>query len=152
MTARTKIPLQVVVRALCEVLTDLPPDDQERALEAVRVTLGLDAPVVTVWDSEAASLASRSRASEPDPVPRVLWETSLFQEPAARRALPTVVVQMMGDRPRVVGQQVGRPCTIVLVGMQHDQRRRLSAPRASAAAPPAQSPGSRRGGYVRSIR
>jgi len=45
MAADTKTPLQAIVSVVCDTLHDLSPDDQARTLEAVRVTLGLRAPV-----------------------------------------------------------------------------------------------------------
>jgi len=166
MTARAKIPLQDVVGSICDALADLPPDDQARALEAVRLTLGLGDPVARpTWETAPPQEAPAARPWEPapqepqeGPAPRPLWGPSLLQEAPARRPLPTVVVQMMGDRPMVVGQQVGRPGrSLVVVGPQRDQRRQLSPPPVPADSPADAVPtqpqtGSRRGGYVRSIR
>ena len=164
MSASAKTPLQDVVSTICDALADLPPDDQVRALEAVRLTLGLDSPQEAPGRALAAPVVETARSPalpEPSPTQPTLWEASLFEPPAERRPLPTVVVQMMGDRPMVMGQQVGRPGrTLVVVGPQRDQRlRQLSAPRVTAEADgdtdaaPVQSPGGgRRGGYVRSIR
>lgn len=73
MTANTKTPLQAVVSVICDCLCELPPEDQTRALEAVRVTLGL----------------------------RALTNTSTSKETRLQRP-PTVEVQMVGDRPVVV--------------------------------------------------
>lgn len=44
MATDTKTPLQAVVGVICDVLCELPPDDQARAVEAVCLTLGLRAP------------------------------------------------------------------------------------------------------------
>ncbi len=161
MTAGAKTPLQAVVSVICEALADLPPDDQSRALEAVRITLGLGSPgAQATWEPAPAQEDPTPRPMyepsdpepEPDPGPRLLWDPSMFEEPV-RRTLPTVVVQMMGDRPMVVGQQVGRPgSALVIVGPQRDQRRQLSAPRPPVDAPSAQLSGGSRRGYVRSIR
>lgn len=41
MAANTKTPLQAVVSVICDCLCELQPEDQTRALEAVRITLGL---------------------------------------------------------------------------------------------------------------
>ena len=43
MPTETKVPLQAVVGVICDALSDLSPDDQTRALKAVRVTLDLRA-------------------------------------------------------------------------------------------------------------
>jgi hypothetical protein len=75
MTANTKTPLQAVVSVICDCLCELPPEDQVRTLEAVRVTLGL-----------------RAAAPTQDHNP--------FQK--ARAPLPTVEVQMVSDHPVVV--------------------------------------------------
>jgi len=166
MTAGAKIPLQAVVSTICEALADLPPDDQARALEAVRVTLGLDTPITQ--SARASALAQEEALSQEPSAPEPLWDPALFHEAPAPRALPTVVVEMMGDRPRVVSRQIGRPGrALVVVGPQRSQRRQLPAPCAPvdravraeddalphADASQAQLPGgSRRGGYVRSIR
>jgi hypothetical protein len=75
MIANTKTPLQAVVSVICDCLCELPPEDQARTLEAVRVTLGL-----------RASTSTRDR--------------NPFQE--ARRALPTVEVQMESGQPVVI--------------------------------------------------
>lgn len=69
-----KTPLQVVVTAICDAVADLPSADQERALEASRVALGLDR------------------------VPRRMQLASMEQRPQ----LPMIQVQMMGGQPRVV--------------------------------------------------
>lgn len=44
MATETKTPLQAVVSVICDVLCELPPDDQARAVEAVCLTLGLRPP------------------------------------------------------------------------------------------------------------
>lgn len=154
--ASAKTPLQDVVSTICDALADLPPDDQARALEAVRLTLGLDAA-----SQEARPSQALVPVVEPTPAPLSvqpsappsLWEPSLFEEPpAAPPRLPTVVVQMMGDRPMVMGQQVGRR-TLVVVGPQ--RRGQLPRPHVTSQADgdvaqdsPVQVPSPRRGGYV----
>jgi len=154
-----KISLQDAVSTICDALADLSPDDQTRALEAVRLTLGLGEPVAQAgWSSPVPERLQRLML--PPSLPQEAQETelssplcdpSMFQEKPAKR-LPTVVVQMMGDRPMVVGQQVGRPGrTLVAVGPQRDQRRQLPPPRSSAdASLPEQSSAQApyRGGYV----
>ena len=42
MTPDTKIPLQAVVGVICDALADLQPNDQTRALESVRIALGVE--------------------------------------------------------------------------------------------------------------
>lgn len=81
MIANTKTPLQAVVSVICDCLCELPPEDQTRALEAVRVTLGLRA---------SASISTSPQDRNP------------FQETRMQRPLPTVEVQMVGDRAVVV--------------------------------------------------
>lgn len=89
MTASTtKTPLQAVVSVICDCLLELPVDDQARALEAVRITLGLGAPV-----AQPSSLLDRAL-----PVVRGARQTP------GTRALPMVRIEMMNDRPVVVGQ------------------------------------------------
>ena len=44
MATDTKTPLQAVVGVICDVLCELPPDDQARTVEAVCLTLGLRPP------------------------------------------------------------------------------------------------------------
>jgi hypothetical protein len=44
MTTEIKTPLQAVVGVICDMLCELPPDDQARAVEAVCLTLGLRTP------------------------------------------------------------------------------------------------------------
>ena len=44
MSTENKTPLQAVVGVICDMLCELPPDDQARAVEAVCLTLGLRAP------------------------------------------------------------------------------------------------------------
>ncbi len=146
MTA-TKISLQDVVGTICDALADLEPADQTRALEAVRLTLGLgeatpQAPQAS-WGTpirrqeEALvplSLAAPAVPSEEALVETAapLYEPSLLQEKPVKR-LPTVLVQMMGDRPMVVGQQMGQPGRTLVA---------TRPPRST----PAQTP--HRGGYV----
>jgi hypothetical protein len=81
MAANTKTPLQAVVGVICDCLCELPPEDQTRALEAVRVTLGLRASTNTSTSTQ---------------------DRNPFQETRLQRSLPTVEVQMVGDRPVVV--------------------------------------------------
>lgn len=76
MATDIKTPLQAVVSVMCDALADLPPADQERALEATAVTLGL------------VALGLRKQP----PSPRM------------REALPRVEVRMMGDAPVVMNQ------------------------------------------------
>lgn len=81
--ASAKTPLQDVVSTICDALADLPPDDQARALEAVRLTLGLDVP-----SQEARPSQALVPVVEPAPAPLFvqpsappsLWEPSLFEE------------------------------------------------------------------------
>ncbi len=77
MAANTKTPLQAVVSVICDCLCELPPEEQARALEAARVTLGLRAPPPTPQDRNP------------------------FQETRMSRP-PTVEVQMEGNRAVVV--------------------------------------------------
>lgn len=149
MTA-TKISLQAVVGAICDSLADLAPEDQTRALEAVRLTLGLGEAIARpAWGSPVLTREARvpmalpSASVQVDLVETELsapYDPALLQEKPAKR-LPTVVVQMVGDRPMVVGQQVARPGrTVVVVGPPRVQRQQLGEA-------PAQAPC--RGGYVR---
>lgn len=39
--AKSPVPLQAVVAVMCDALAELQMDDQARALEAVRITLGI---------------------------------------------------------------------------------------------------------------
>ena len=77
MAANTKTPLQAVVSVICDCLCELPPEDQTRALEAARVTLGLRTPTPT-------------------------QDQNPFQETRMLRPLPTVEIQMEGARAVVV--------------------------------------------------
>jgi hypothetical protein len=150
MTA-TKISLQDVVGTICDALADLEPADQTRALEAVRLTLGLGeatphapqaswgtpirrqealAPLSLAAPSEEA-LAAPSEEALVETAAAPLYEPSLLQEKPVKRH-PTVLVQMMGDRPMVVGQQLGSARMPATVSPQRPT--------------PGQSP--HRGGYV----
>lgn len=80
----TKTPLQAVVGVICDCLSDLPADEQSRALEAVRVTLGLLAP-------------------------RSVQDRNPYRDTITREPLPRVEVQMMNDRPVVVNPAIDRP-------------------------------------------
>lgn len=103
MAAKTETPLQAVVSVICDVLCELPIDDQARALEAVRVTLGLR-PVTAI---------ARGR--------NALNQVRDVLEPA----LPIVRVQMMGDRPVVENDQMNRPGgPLVALGRQRQSRPR----------------------------
>ena len=148
-----KISLQDVVNTVCDALADLSPDDQTRALEAARLTLGLELglgePVAPAsWSSpvperaprlmmppalpqEAHGALLREEVDAETELSSPLCDPSMFQEKPVKR-LPTVVIQMMGDRPMVVGQQVGRP------------GRTLAGPQRQPT--PAQAP--QRGGFV----
>lgn len=100
----TKTPLQAAVMVICDCICQLPPEDQPRALEAVRVTLGLS----PFKEPAPPQGYQAQRAYEPpaeEPEPRQPWE-----DPPARRQgpLPTVVVQMVNGRPVIANQQVGR--------------------------------------------
>lgn len=167
----TKTPLQAAVMVICDCLCQLTDDDRVRALEAVRVTLGLNAPDRAQPQGYQAPRQPVDLDGQPvdldeEPEPRQAWE----RDPPARGRLPTVVVQMVNGRPVIANQQVGRSGpALVVVGPQRDRRqqlpasrlRQLPAPRQPyedappvnglppGEAPPAQP---RRGGYVRSIR
>jgi hypothetical protein len=158
----TKTPLQAAVVVICDCICQLAPEDQSRALEAVRVTLGLSASK----DPAPPQGYQGPRPPQPfeeDPAPRQPWE-----DPPARGPLPTVVVQMVNGRPVIANQQVGRSgpgLGLIRVGpgqLSSSRLRQLPAPRllgedaATAdallpgeAPPPAQL---RRGGYVRPTR
>ena len=86
----SKTPLQAVVGVICDCLLQLPGDDQERALEAVRVTLGLRAPVAPLLSAQVRGAAL--------PIAR-----AVRQDPGAP-ALPMVRVEMVNDRPVVLGE------------------------------------------------
>lgn len=73
----TKTPLQAVVGVICDCLAELSADDQARALDAARVTLGLRAP-------------------------RTVQDFNPYRDQVTREPLPLVEVQMINDRP-VVG-------------------------------------------------
>ena len=55
MSTETKTPLQAVVSVICDVLCELAPDDQARAVEAVCLTLGLRTPKLPVVQVEMMS-------------------------------------------------------------------------------------------------
>lgn len=74
-----KTPLQAIVSVICDCLHDLPPDDQARALEAAKVTLGLQTP-------------------------RATQDMNPYQEVTSRPPLPRIEVEMRGDRPVVTNQ------------------------------------------------
>ena len=118
----SKTPLQAVVGVICDCLADLSADEQARALEAARVTLGLRPAGQAV--------------------------SAVAYQDAAR--LPIVQVEMVNDRPLVVSPPPARPgLNIVVVGRQGWQRptqRQLPAPRD----PVAQIQAVR--SYVRSLR
>ena len=44
MKSPAPVPLQAVVGVICDALADLPLDDQARALDAARITLGVSTP------------------------------------------------------------------------------------------------------------
>jgi hypothetical protein len=91
------------------MLHDLAPDEQARALEGVRVTLGLRAPIAHVprWPHDPAVIVEEE-ADPPRPPP------------------PMVRVQMIGDRPVVMGQTAERPGQgIVVVGRAPSRRAQL---------------------------
>jgi hypothetical protein len=80
-----------------------------------------------------SSLLRREEIDAETELSLALCDPSMFQEKPVKR-LPTVVIQMMGDRPMVVGQQAGRP------------GRMLSAGGPQRQPSPAQAP--QRGGFV----
>ena len=134
MAPSTKTPLQSVVGVICDCLTDLSADDQARALEAVRVTLGLRVLV----------------AQTPKRLP-------------SERALPLVQVEMVNDRPMVVGQpmddqpQPGRNLVVITPGGAGIPRQPRALRDASARQAPRQLPApieraTPARGYVRSLR
>src|SRR5580704_3018492 len=88
----SKTPLQAAVVVICDCICQLPPEDQPRALEAVRVTLGLDA-----FKDPAPPQGYRAPRPQPpleeDPEPRQPWD-----DPPARGPLPTVVGQQRDQR------------------------------------------------------
>jgi hypothetical protein len=144
----TKISLQDVVGTICDALADLSPEDQARALEAVRLTLGIagsaEPSTALAWGSPVAQetlpLAPAQEAETDVP----LCDPTLLQGKPVKR-LPMVVVQMVGDRPMVMGQQTGQPGrTVVATGPQRQLPRRVPAVSVEGAA--AQAPC--RGGYV----
>jgi hypothetical protein len=156
----TKTPLQAAVMVICDCLCQLPPEDQPRALEAVRVTLGLSPFKDPAPQGYRASLPYEP--PEADPATPPTWEQD---RPARRQGpLPTVVVQMVNGRPVIANQQVGRTgpgLGLVRVGLDSAQAPRLrqlapprlptdDSPPADALppgdAPPPMSP---RRGYVR---
>ena len=51
--AKSPVPLQAVVGVICDMLADLQIDDQVRALEAVRITLGAGSPATTTDATDA---------------------------------------------------------------------------------------------------
>ena len=57
------VPLQAVVGVICDALADLQLDDQARALEAARITLGVVTSVVTSALVEFAPLTASDPAS-----------------------------------------------------------------------------------------
>jgi hypothetical protein len=121
----SKTPLQAAVMVICDCLCQLPDDDRARALEAVRVTLGLSAPS-TRSDPAPPGYQAPRQPPEEEPELRQAWE----RDPPARGRLPTVVVQMMNGRPVIANQQVGRPGpALVVVGPQRDRRQQLPASR-----------------------
>ena len=120
----TKTPLQAAVMVICDCLCQLPPEDQSRALEAVRVTLGMK-PFKDSAPPQGYQAPLPYEPPEGAPEPRQPWE-----EPPVRRQgpLPTVVVQMVNGRPVIANQQAGRTGpALVVVGQQSVQRRQLSA-------------------------
>ena len=104
MTTTPKTPLQAVVGVICDCLADLSADEQSRALEATRVTLGLRATGQLARDA--------------------------YQDVATPR-LPMVQVEMMNDRPMVVSPPSARPGRgLAVVGRQRPfTQRQLPAPR-----------------------
>lgn len=73
MTTNTKTPLQAVVSVICDCLCELPPEDQTRALEAVRVTLGLRVAAATQDHNlvEVPMVSDRPLVETPPTDPRV---------------------------------------------------------------------------------
>ena len=128
----SKTPLQAAVMVICDCLCQLPPEDQGRALEAVRVTLGLNKP----------------SAARPE------WGPVETEMVPRRQALPRVEVQMVNDRPMVMNGGPAAPGDagrrqLVIVGPQRVQQRRAMALPAPPADGPGEQPSQRRGGYVR---
>jgi hypothetical protein len=131
-----KTPLHAVVSVICDCLSSLSADDQTRALEAARVSLGLQ-PVVPPPPPR------RARA-QPAPVP------TGYQEVPALPALPVVQVEMMSGAPMVLNQPLQRQGrATVLIGPQQSGRplRQLTAWQVPTLPESAQS-----GGYVRTAR
>ncbi len=132
MAANTKTPLQAVVSVICDCLCDCSPEEQARALEAARVTLGLRAP---------------TSAQDRNP----------FQETRMQRPLPTVEVQMVGDRPVVVNPPTDTAPTdpprrgrgLVVEGPLRVTVLQPRQPRVQRDPVPERQPA---GGFVRSIR
>ena len=127
MAANTKTPLQAVVGVICDCLCDLSPEDQRRALEVVRVTLGLCAAVPT-------------------------QDHNPFQK--TRVPLPTVEVQMVSDRPVVVNPPIDPEAPRQRFVVAGPLRVTVLPPRQQSygTAQGARSAGARSPGYVRAPR
>lgn len=127
MATNTKTPLHSVVSVMCDLLAELSPEEQTRALEAARVSLGLRTP-------------------------RAVPDMNPYPDGAQRPALPLVEIQMMGDRPVVVNEPAAQTANrLVIAGPRRTavmQPRQLPAPREPRG--PAQDSAAR--GYVRTIR
>jgi hypothetical protein len=134
MAADTKTPLQAVVCVICDCLADLSADEQLRALEAARLTLGL-------------------RATSQSTMGRTL----------PRSPLAPVRVEMVNDRPVVVDQptedqapQRGRSLVVVRPGTTVSRQVRevrdagTSQPLRQLPSPADRTVASR--GFVRSLR
>lgn len=114
-----KTPLQAVVSVICDALCELPSSDQVRAIEAVRVTLGLREPAPPAPDRNPYR--------------------------GEREPLPRVEVQMMGDRAVVVNQgpQTDTPDRRQNLVVAGPQRTSIIRPR-QLPAPSTRAPAARR--------
>lgn len=102
MTTETKTPLQAVVGVICDMLCELPPDDQARAVEAVCLTLGLRTPRLPVVQVEMRS--DRPVVTSP-PIDRP--DRALVAGVAQQRYARRFTQQQLPDPDQAVSAQRG---------------------------------------------
>lgn len=99
--ATTETPVQTVARKICDAISELPAADQQRAISATRLALGLT-----------------------DEGPRELQEV-MAPVPVPQPQLPMIRVRMMGGQPLVEGAASQSSSSPVVLGRAPRPRRAL---------------------------
>jgi len=105
----TKTPLQALVSVICDCLCELPPEDQTRALEAVRVTLGLRASP-GARNLYLHELDASRAAATPEAFHRVLAARAVEASPSYRVGIDPAV-EMYDGVARIFDQR-GESCAL----------------------------------------